>query len=241
MPGHKITKAFILGAGLGTRMRPLTDTIPKPMVSVGGETLIRRALGQLKSYGLTEVTINTHYKADILREHLADTPIHWSHEPELLDTGGGIVKALPHFGGQDFFVIAGDSYWIDGPSDKSALARLEEHWNPEIMDILLLLEPVSRMKLTQGVGDYDFVSGPGAVPGFGPISRSLAQKGTHMFTSLRINSARLFDGAPQGAFSYLSLMDKAESAGRLYGLEHDGLWHHLSTPQDVAQVEEALA
>ncbi|MCD8566752.1 MAG: NTP transferase domain-containing protein [Alphaproteobacteria bacterium] len=106
MPGHKINKAFILGAGLGTRMRPLTDTIPKPMVSVGGETLIRRALGQLKAQGLTDVTINTHYKADVLRDHLADIPLHWSHEPELLDTGGGIVNALPHFGGEDFFVIA---------------------------------------------------------------------------------------------------------------------------------------
>lgn len=230
-----ISKAFILGAGLGTRMRPLTDHIPKPMVEVGGESLIRRALRQLKEHGLTDVTINTHYKADELRAHLVDTPINWSHEPELLNTGGGIKKALDHFQGEDFFVIAGDSYWIDG-SGTTALQNLEDHWNPDIMDILLLLEPLSRMKLTHGVGDYDFTGSPG----FGPISRSLPQTGTHMFTSLRINASRLFDGAPEGPFSYLDLMDKAEAAGRLYGLEHGGLWHHLSTPGDVARVAEAL-
>lgn len=231
-----ITKAFILGAGLGTRMRPLTDNIPKPMVSVGGESLIRRALRQLGAYGIRDITINTHYKAEALRTHLADEPgINWSHEDVLLNTGGGIVKALAHFAGQDFFVVAGDSFWSDGPA-QSALARLEAHWNPDIMDILLLLEPVARMTLTQGVGDYDF-TGAG---GFGPVKRSRGQTGTHMFASLRINSPRLFAGAPAGAFSYLDLMDKAESAGRLYGLEHDGLWHHLSTPADVARVDAAL-
>lgn len=236
-----IHKAFILGAGLGTRMRPLTDDIPKPMVTVGGVSLIRRAIGQLAAHGITDVTVNTHYKAQALREHLQSFPIHWSHEPELLNTGGGIVKALDYFEGQDFFVIAGDSYWLDGPKE-SALARLEAHWNPVIMDILLLLEPVSRMALTQGVGDYDFIGTPPVKSlGFGPIQRSHSQTGTHMFTSLRINSARVFDGAPTGAFSYLDLMDKAESQGRLYGLEHDGFWHHLSTPGDVARVEEALA
>lgn len=231
-----LSKAFILGAGLGTRMRPLTDHIPKPMVEVGGESLIRRALGQLRAHGITDVTVNTHYKAEALREHLADMPIHWSHEEELLGTGGGLRKALPHFGAEDFFVIAGDSYWTDGPGP-TALERLERHWNPEIMDILLLLEPLSRMTLTQGVGDYDFTGGSG---GFGPISRSRPQAGTHMFTSLRIHNPRIFEGAPPGAFSYLDLMDRAEAAGRLYGLAHDGLWHHLSTPGDVARVNASL-
>ncbi|HRQ61369.1 MAG TPA: nucleotidyltransferase family protein [Alphaproteobacteria bacterium] len=231
-----INKAFILGAGLGTRMRPLTDNIPKPMVEVGEESLIRRALWQLSDHGVTDITINTHYKAEELRAHLADhANINWSHEDILLNTGGGIAKTLPHFKEQDFFVIAGDSYWIDAPA-QTALSRLQEHWNPAAMDILLLLEPVSRMRLTTGVGDYDFTAGVG----FGPIRRSLAQTGTHMFTSLRINTARIFDDCPPGPFSYLDLMDKAESQGRLFGLEHDGIWHHLSTPQDVAAVNKAL-
>jgi MurNAc alpha-1-phosphate uridylyltransferase len=216
-------------------MRPLTDHIPKPMVTVGGQSLIRRALGQLADHGITDVTVNTHYKAEALRDHLKDAAIHWSHEPELLNTGGGIARALDHFAGEDFFVIAGDSYWIDGPRE-TALARLEAHWNPALMDILLLLEPVSRMTLTHGIGDYDFTG----ASGFGPIRRSLPQTGTHMFTSLRINAARVFEDVPTGAFSYLDLMDKAERLGRLYGLEHDGLWHHLSTPGDVAKVEESL-
>lgn len=231
-----ITKAFILGAGLGTRMRPLTDHIPKPMVEVGGESLIKRALRQLADHGVGDITINTHYKAPALRAHLADYEgIYWSHEDVLLNTGGGIAQTLPHFAGEDFFVIAGDSYWIDTPP-KTALQRLEEHWNPATMDMLLLLEPVSRMNLTTGVGDYTF-TGP---PGFGPISRSHSQTGTHMFTSLRINAARIFENTPEGAFSYLTLMDRAEEQGRLFGLEHDGLWHHLSTPEDVKAVNEAL-
>lgn len=227
-----IHKAFILGAGLGTRMRPLTDHVPKPMVEVGGVSLIHRALAQLRAHGVSDVTINTHYKAEALLAHVAG--VNWSHEEVLLNTGGGIKKALPHFGGEDFFVIAGDSYWVDGPT-QSALSRLEAHWNPDTMDMLLLLEPVERMVLTHGVGDYDFVG----EKGFGPIQRSLAQTGTHMFTSLRINASRIFDNATGGAFSYLELMDKAEADGRLYGLEHDGVWHHLSTPQDVARVNEA--
>lgn len=226
-----IRKAFILGAGLGTRMRPLTDHIPKPMVEVGGQSLIHRALEQLKAQGITDITINTHYKAEALQAHV--TGVHWSHEDVLLNTGGGIKKALPHFGGEDFFVIAGDSCWVDGP-DQSALQRLEAHWKPDRMDMLLLLEPVDRMVLTEGVGDYDFVG----EKGFGPIRRSQSQTGSHMFTSLRINASRIFDNTTEGAFSYLELMDRAESLGRLYGLEHDGLWHHLSTPQDVARVNE---
>lgn len=230
-----ISKAFILGAGLGTRMRPLTDHMPKPMVEAGGNSLIRRALQQLHAHGITDITVNTHYKADALHAHLADTAINWSHEEILLNTGGGIKNVLPHFTGADFFVIAGDSFWIDGPH-KSALERLEAHWNPEVMDILLLLEPVSRMTLTEGVGDYDFTG----LPGIGPVRRSLSQTGTHMFTSLRINAVRIFEGAPEGAFSYLELMDQAEKSGRLYGLEHDGIWHHLSTPDDVRRVNEAL-
>lgn len=234
-----IDKAFLLAAGLGNRMRPLTNDIPKPMVQVGGQCLIDRALDQLAAQGVRSVVVNTHYKAEVLSAHLKGRrvpEIILSPEPRLLDTGGGLAQGLPHFGGQDFFIIAGDSYWTDGPA-RTALQRLEDHWDPGRMDMLLLLEPLSRMKLTQGVGDYDFV----ASRGFGPIRRSRPQTGTHMFTSLRINCAAIFENCPAGPFSYLTLMDKAESQGRLYGLEHDGLWHHLSTPADVAAVNKALA
>lgn len=234
-----ITKAFILGAGLGTRMRPLTNDIPKPMVPLRGRSLIMHALDRLNDHGITDVTINTHYKADKLHAHLKDWTaprIHWSDEETLLDTGGGLKKAVGHFNGDDFFVTAGDSYWHDGPG-KTAIRNLEHHWDPARMDILILLQPIETMTLTRGIGDYSFENEQVVC---GPVKRALKKDGTHMFTSLRINTSAIFEGAPDSPFSYLDLMDRAEKQGRLYGLVHDGDWHHISTPDDLHRVDQHL-
>lgn len=223
--------AFILGAGLGTRLRPLTDDIPKPMVEVLGAPMISLALDKLASIGVQNCTVNTHYKADVLEAHLAaykGAPnIVISHEDTLLDTGGGIKAALDSFT-DDFFVLSGDSVWED-TAEHNALLDLANAWDPEKMDILMLLQPVGRMSLTRGVGDYDLSPDGQAV-------RSMDKSGAYMFTSLRINSPRIFEGSPDGAFSYLELMDKAQEKGRLYGLVHQGEWHHISTPDDVRSV-----
>lgn len=224
-------KAFILAAGFGTRLRPITNERPKPMADVCDKTLMNRTIDHLKNAGITEMVVNSHYRADQLAEHLAtrtDVKIHISHEPEILDTGGGIKNALEHFNGEDFFVLSGDGLWSD-PANKTALSELNDIWDPEKMDILMLLQPVETMTVTKGIGDYDLDNEGHAV-------RSKTQDGAHMFTSIRINRSSIFKNTPDGAFSYLTLMDKAEQDGRLYGLVHEGDWHHISTPDDLTAV-----
>lgn len=228
-----LDSAFILAAGLGTRLRPLTDDRPKPMVEIGGKPMIDHALDALAGAGVKRCVVNTHYRAEILHDHLKDRKnpdVILSHEPELLNTGGGIKNALRYFHAP-FFVLSGDSVWEDAPG-KNALLALAKAWNPEIMDILMLLQPVETMKLTHGVGDYDLLPGGRAV-------RSLTQKGGAMFTSIRINRPEIFASAPEGPFSYLDLLDAAQAKGRLYGVQHKGSWHHISTPADLQAVEAA--
>lgn len=225
--------AFILAAGKGTRLRPYTDSVPKPMVMVGGRTLIDRTLDKLEEAGVTSVTINTHYMAPILEAHLEkrkSPAITISREAELLDTGGGVKKALATLGDRPFYVIAGDNLWTDGPSG-NALLRLASHWDGDRMDILTLMQPLSGMTLTQGLGDYDLQSD-------GRVVRSLGKTGTYMWTNIRLNHPRLYQNTPDGAFSFLTLMDKAQVEGRFHALIHDGDWHHISTAADLERVNE---
>lgn len=216
-------------------MKPLTERIPKPMVQVAKQTLLDRTLDHLEDAGVTDVVINTHHLAQQINRHLQPrrTPrITFSHEPSLLDTGGGIRKAVQHFHGESFYVVSGDGLWTDPPGE-TALQQMAAQWDPDKMDILILLQQVSAMKLTMGVGDYDIRSDGRAV-------RSRHKTGTHMFTSIRINHPRIFDNAPFGAFSYLPLLDQAENDGRLFALEHKGMWHHISTPEDLRAVNFAV-
>jgi len=228
-------KAFILAAGFGTRLRPYTETVPKPMVEVAGRSLIYRTLDKLRAVNIDYVVVNTHYLPDVMVQHLDeyvaqhnDIEIHVSHENTILDTGGGIVKALQHFGDEPFYVIAGDNLWEDG--DLSALTRLAQSWDDAKMDVLTLMQPVSNMVLTKGVGDYKFVDDA-------QVERSLDQLGTHMWTNIRLNHPRLYKDQKAEAFSFLPLMDGAQEQGRLCALEHDGEWHHISTPNDLETVD----
>lgn len=227
-----IDQAFILAAGLGQRMQPITAHTPKPLVTVGGRSLLQRTLDHLAAAGVRRAVINTHHLADRIETYFAQNPqqidITLSHEPALLNTGGGIKNALQHFQGQSFYVLSGDGLWTD--QGRPLLHRLQAAWDPQQMDILIGLQPVARMTLTQGVGDYDLLPDGRAV-------RNQTQQGTHMFTSIRINHPRIFENTPNGAFSYLDVLDRAQAQGRLWGLEHGGDWHHLSAPQDVAHVE----
>ncbi|MEM7650713.1 MAG: nucleotidyltransferase family protein [Pseudomonadota bacterium] len=227
-------KAFILAAGFGKRMRPLTNDIPKPMVKVQGTPMIDLALDKLHAAGIDECVINTHYKAKILEKHLKNREapkIHLSHEPEILDTGGGIKNAIAHFS-DPFFILSGDSVWEDA-SESNTLETLKAAWNPEHMDILMLLQPVETMTLTKGVGDYD-------IDEHGRAVRSLDKTGRYMFTSIRINAPSVFEGAPDEPFNYRDLMDIAQEKGRLFGLVHKGAWHHISTPEDLEAVNKNL-
>lgn len=234
----KPDKAFILAAGMGTRMRPLTDHIPKPMVRINGRSLIYHALDKLAAAGVRDVMVNMHYKADVLARHLAEYPqqhlkIHTIYEEQILDTGGGVVNVLSFFEDRPFFVIAGDGFWEDA-SDTNVFDRLAQNWNDQTMDILTLMEPLDRMILTQGTGDYDLLHD-------GRVRRAKDKNGAYMWTNIRLNHPRLYKSAPDGAFSFLSLMDACEEAGRYFAFVHDGAWHHISTPADLEAVDKEIS
>lgn len=228
-------QAFILAAGMGSRLRPYTDTLPKPLVPVAGRALIDHTLDHLAAMGVRRVVVNTHYKAETLQTHLAartDLDIAISHEPVLLDTGGGIRNALSLLRpNAPFFCFSGDALWADGPGGNT-LRRMAAAWDDRIMDLLLLLQPMETMTLTPGSADYDIAAD-------GKPVRSRAKTGAYFWPSLRILHPRLFAGAPEGAFSFLSLMDQAEAAGRLAALVHDGVCHHITTPDDLDRVNAA--
>lgn len=237
MPSNisKIDKGFVMCAGLGQRMRPLTDDIPKPMVKIQGKPLIDYILNSFSDFGVKKTVINTHYKADVLEDYLKDRikpEIRISREENLLNTGGGIKKAIDNFEGEDFFIMNGDAYF-ETSNKISIFQAMQNFWNPVKMDILLLLEPVNRMTLTEGVGDYD-------IDEKGMATRSLNKKGQYMFTSLRINTSHIFDNSPDTPFNYRDLMDEAQEKGRLYGIVNPCVWHHISTPQDVENVDAYL-
>jgi len=228
---HRPDHAFILAAGMGARLRPYTDSMPKPMVSVGGRPLIDRTIDRLVEAGVTHITVNTHYMADILESHLKqrdDVEIMFSREEKLLDTGGGIKNALPALGEKPFYVIAGDNVWTDGPSG-NALLRLADAWDARKMDIVTLMQPLAAMTLTDGVGDFDMDAD-------GRVTRRRDKGGAYMWTNIRINAPDIFRNAPDGPFSFLELMDRAEAAGRFYALAHDGEWHHISTGPEFDRV-----
>ena len=226
--------AFILAAGMGSRLRPYTDTMPKPMVSVIGKPIIDHILDKLVDAGITHVTVNLHYMGDILKEHLsdrADIHITLSEETGLLDTGGGVKNALSTLGDKPFFIINGDAFWSEGKTD--IFSRLSSQWQDDDMDILLALQPIERMTLTKGVGDYHLSDQKHA-------SRDTSQKGNMMFAGIRLCHPRIFEKTSDTAFSFLELMDKAESNNRLYGIEHLGDWHHISTPEELDRVNATL-
>lgn len=229
-------QAFILAAGIGSRLRPYTDTLPKPMVPVAGQPVIDHILDKLVAAGVTHTVVNLHHRGDQLREHLAtrtDIQISFSAEDTLLDTGGGLKKGLSLLDqNQPFFAINGDAFWEDTP-DSQAFVKLGEKWGEIDADILLLLQPVSSMVITKGVGDYDLDENGRAV-------RNPNRQGQYMFAGIRIVNPSIFDNTPEGAFSFLKCMDAAEAEGRLFGLIHDNPWHHISTPEEYMAVEETL-
>lgn len=228
-----IPKAFILAAGLGTRLRPYTDAAPKPMVKVWGRSLIDHALDRLQEAKTGQVWVNLHHFGQQLETHLRNRSypkITLSWEENLLDTGGGIRRCLDGLGPDAFYVVNGDALWTNGDHDP-ALTRLARVWDPERMDILLMLHPLEKMTLTRATGDYDLS------PDQSSVRRNLQKSGAYAFTGVRIAHPRIFDDTPSGPFPFLDLMDRAERAGRLFGVVHDADWHHISTPEDLERVQ----
>lgn len=229
---HTPTHAMVLAAGLGVRMRPITDTLPKPLVQVAGETMLDRALDKLAAAGVERAVVNTHYLADQIADHVKgrETPkITLSHEADVLETGGGVVKALPDLGDGPFFVVNSDSIWDDGPIP--ALSRLAATWDDAAMDALLLVHPTVSAVGYHGSGDF-FLDLSGRL-----ARRREQQIAPFLFTGLQILHPRLFAGIEPGKFSLNRVYDKALEAGRLYGLRHDGAWYHVGTPEALNEVE----
>lgn len=225
--------AMILAAGFGTRMRPLTDTMPKPLVPVAGVPLIDRIIDRLADAGVRRIVVNAHYKAGMLADHLAArTPeILLSYEPALLDTGGGIKNALALLG-ETFFVVNSDILWLDGRV--SPLHRLARIWDEERLDGLLLVQRTTTALGYDGPGDFI------VAPDGGLRRRKEREIAPHLFAGIQLLHRRLFDAAPGGAFSLNLLWDRAIADGRLAAMVHDGEWYHVGTPAARAAAEERL-
>jgi len=226
---------MVLAAGLGTRMRPLTDSCPKPLVQVAGRTLIDRVLDRLIEAGVETAVINTHYKAAMLERHFEgrDRPrLHFSREAELLDTGGGVQRALPLLGPGPFFTINADALWTDG--ERGMLVTLAARWDEALMDALLLLQPTERTVGYTGNGDFERQPG-------GRLRRRQQGAAPFVFAGVQILHPRLFKDAPPGAFSLNLLYDRAQAAGRLFGQVHSGGWYHIGTMKARREAEERLA
>jgi N-acetyl-alpha-D-muramate 1-phosphate uridylyltransferase len=229
-------RAMVLAAGRGVRMRPLSDAKPKPLVAVGGKALIDHVLDRLVEVGVDIAVVNVHYLADQIQRHVASRQapkVIISHERDaLLDTGGGIVKALPVLGAAPFFHLNSDAIWIDGV--RPNLLRLAEIFDPVRMDALLLLAATSTSAGYAGRGDFTMTPD-------GRISRRREREVVpFVYAGAAILSSRLFSTAPPGAFSLNLLFDRAIEAGRLYGLRLEGVWMHIGTPEAIATAEAAI-
>jgi len=233
-----IRTAMVLAAGLGKRMRPLTATRPKPLVEVAGKPLLDHVLDRLRSAGIARAVVNAHYLADAVAAHLKDEAhdleILISDETDkLLETGGGVTKALPLIEDETFLIVNSDNLWIDGPVD--AIRLLEQRWDEQAMDALLLVVPLAQAHCHDGVGDF-------RMDPLGRLTRRAPGKpAPFVYTGVQIVSRRLFADAPSGAFSMNILWNRAIAEGRVFGLVHEGLWFDVGTPPAVARTEAILA
>lgn len=232
----KPTKAMILAAGYGLRMRPLTDHMPKPLVPVAGRPLLDHVLDKLVQAGVTDAVVNVHYLPDQIINHVAGRTsprIAISDErDQVLGTGGGVVKALPLLGNEPFFHMNSDTLWIDGAQPN--LPHLAEAFDPARMDILLLMAPTAASIGYSGKGDYAMMTD-------GTLRRRKEnQVVPFVYAGAAIISPAIFADAPSGEFSLTDMFDAANEKGRLFGLRLDGIWMHVGTPDAVTAAEQAF-
>jgi MurNAc alpha-1-phosphate uridylyltransferase len=230
----KIDTAMILAAGRGERMRPITDTMPKPLIPVAGRSLLERSMDRLIAHGVTNIVVNVHYLGEQIAERLKGRA-HIVHEERLLETGGSVKNALPFLGDGPFFVLNGDGLWRENSG--TMLQRLEMKWAPARMDALLLLHPIHKVIGREATDRGDFFIEPGGRARY----RGTAPLAPYVFASVSVCDARLFDDSPEGAFSLLRLWNRAEAVGRLFGVFNDGDWFHVGTPEALAKAERMLS
>jgi len=231
-----VTSGMVLAAGLGLRLRPITDKLPKPLVPIAGRPLLDHAIDRLEAAAVTRIVVNAHYKAEMVERHLAarrsTAAITLSREETLLETGGGVLKALPLL--DDFFyVVNSDIFWLDGKA--SALLRLARTFDPDRHDAVLLLQRTVTALGYDGPGDFI------ADPLGGVRRRGEREVAPHLFAGVQLLSKRLFADCTPGKFSLNPLYDRAIAAGRLAAIIHDGEWYHIGTPDGLTLVQERLA
>jgi MurNAc alpha-1-phosphate uridylyltransferase len=227
--------AMVLAAGLATRMRPLTNTTAKPLLTLGGRTLLDHALNHLVDAGVETVAVNAHWQADAVAAHLSNRPAPprtvLLREEHLLETGGGVRAALALLGADPFFVVNGDAFWLNGPI--SALRRLATLFDDSV-DGVLLVHRTSHVHADVGYGDF-------ALDKWGtPRRRKQREVVPYIYAGVQLIHPRLLNGMPEGAFSMNQAWDNALAAGRLRAVVHDGIWFHLSTPPDLIEAEQIL-
>jgi MurNAc alpha-1-phosphate uridylyltransferase len=227
--------AMVLAAGRGTRMRPLTDTTAKPLLMLGGRTLLDHALDHLVDAGVETVAVNAHWQANTVAMHLAERPTPprtvLLREPKLLETGGGVRAALAVLGPDPLFVVNGDAFWLNGPIP--ALRRLVALFDDSV-DGVLLVQRSSHVHAEVGLGDF-------ALDKWGtPRRRQEREVVPYIYAGVQLIHPRLLAGMPDGAFSMNRAWDRALASGRLRAVVHDGIWFHLSTPPDLAEAEQIL-
>lgn len=230
-------KAMVFAAGLGTRMRPITDQIPKPLVKVAGRPLIDHMLDRFAEAGVATAIVNVHHHAEQMEAHLSTRQkpkiVISDERRKLLDQGGGIRKALPLLGDAPFFLCNTDSFWVEGP--RANLPRFAAAWDPEKMDILLLVAATATSVGVDWLGDF-------AMDAFGRLARrEERQLAPFVYTGVGIIKPELFKDATEEVFRLAPYFDKAAADGRLFGMRLDGLWFHVGTPRAIEEAERTVA
>jgi MurNAc alpha-1-phosphate uridylyltransferase len=231
--------AMVMAAGLGKRMRPLTATRPKPLVEVAGQPLIAHVFDRLRAAGVEKAIVNVHYLPDTMEAWLANKVqgieiVVSDERKQLMETGGGLVQALPLIDADPFLCVNSDNLWVDGPTD--AIRLLAERWDDANMDALLLLVPQARAHCHMGQGDFH-LDGKGRIT----RRRKSGQVAPFVYTGVQMLSKRAIVDAPEGPFSTMLFWERAIAAGRAYGIVHQGLWFDVGTPGAIAKTEAILA
>jgi len=238
-PGGTVPEtAMVMAAGIGKRMRPLTATRPKPLVQVAGQTLLDHVFDRLRAAGIKRAVVNVHYLADALEAHLKNRVkeidvVVSDERDQLMETGGGIVKARELIGDKPFVVVNADNLWIDGPADTIKL--LASRWDDDLMDALLLMVPLARAHNHGGLGDFH-LDANGRITG----RRKPGRVAPFVYTGVQILSPRVIRDWPEGPFSTNLFWNRAIEAGRAYGVVHQGLWFDVGTPPAIAKTEALL-
>jgi MurNAc alpha-1-phosphate uridylyltransferase len=238
-PGGTVPEtAMVMAAGIGKRMRPLTATRPKPLIQVAGQPLLDHVFDRLRSAGIKRAVVNVHYLADALEAHLKNRVkgvdiIVSDERDQLMETGGGIVKARDLIGDKPFVVANADNLWVDGPADTIKL--LASRWDDEVMDALLLMVPLARAHNHGGLGDFH-LDANGRITG----RRKPGRVAPFVYTGVQILSPRVIHDWPEGPFSTNLFWNRAIEAGRAYGFVHQGLWFDVGTPPAIAKTEALL-